>query len=203
MPTMPKKPQRRGKTPIEVRDASSTAEVRLCIGLASDRRNKKGVQEGRLVWNVVWESRCSHAGTKSQSIRENQSRESVATFAKANTLSGSFPEEVQLGTSDHRTSLDFDLFDLRRVYRELAFYTFTGNDASYDEHFARARPAASDDGSGENLNAFFVAFLDLRVDVDRIANPKLVYVFLQVSAFNGFKDLLAHDQTFCRAIGKS
>jgi len=118
----------------------------------------------------------------------------IATFAKPNTLAGTFAEEVQLGSADNRSTLDFDLFDFWRVERKLTLNTFASHNTTNHEHFARPGPAASDDGAAENLDPFFVAFLDLGVNVDRVTDPKFVNLFLEEGTLDRLEDLLAHDQ---------
>ena len=89
-------------------------------------------------------------------------------------------------------SFDFDLLDLRRVNRELTFHTFTADDTTNNEHFTRPGATLGNNGSAENLDPFLGTFLNLGIDVNGVADPKFVYLFLKIGAFNGLKNLLAH-----------
>jgi hypothetical protein len=90
-------------------------------------------------------------------------------------------------------SFYFDFFDPRRVHRKLSLDTFAPDDPANDEHFARTGPTFGDHGATENLDTFFLAFLNFGVNINGIADPKFVYLFLKIGAFNGLKNLLAHD----------
>jgi hypothetical protein len=88
------------------------------------------------------------------------------------------------------------------VQRELALDAFVGHDAAHREHFAAARTAASDDHTRENLDALFIAFKNLRVHVNRIADRKVRNFRLKARLFDELENLLAHgfillDVMFC------
>jgi hypothetical protein len=129
------------------------------------------------------------------------SNRSDAAFAEADTLAGSSTEEVQFGSTDNRSTFDFDFVDFGRVNGELAFDTFSGHDPSDDEHFPRTGSAASDDRATEDLNPLFVPFLNLGVHVDGVADTELIHTGLEVGAFNGLQNLLTHDSTAEQEMG--
>ena len=118
----------------------------------------------------------------------------VATFAKFHTLTSALTQEVEFRATDHRVSLNFDLLDLWRMNRELTFDTFTGDNSANHEHFPRARTTLGDDRTGKDLDPFFRAFLDLRMDVYGITDLEGIHFFLEIGLFNGLKNLLAHDR---------
>ena len=65
--------------------------------------------------------------------------------------------------------------------------------AADGEHLAGAGAAAGDHDAGEDLDAFFVAFQDLRVHVDRVADAELGNFGLEARLLDHFENLLAHD----------
>lgn len=117
-----------------------------------------------------------------------------ATFAKLHTLADSVSQEVELGPPDDRVTLNDNLFDLGRVQGKLSLNPLACHNAADDEHFTRTRTALGDHRAGENLNALFNAFLNLRVHVHGISDLEGIHVFLEIRLFNGLKDLLAHDR---------
>lgn len=117
----------------------------------------------------------------------------AATFAELHTLADSIAQEVEFGSTYYRVPLNIDLVNFRGVNGELTLNTFTGDDSTDNKHFARARSAFRDNRAGKNLDPFLVAFLDSRVHVYGVADLEGIHVFLEKRAFNGLKNLLAHD----------
>ncbi len=54
--------------------------------------------------------------------------------------------------------------------RKLSFHAFVGHDPTHGEHFPAAGAAAGNHDAREDLDPLFVAFEDLRMHVDRIAD---------------------------------
>ena len=106
-------------------------------------------------------------------------RPQSAAFLQADGLANATTQEVQLGPSDDAGPLDDDLFDARRVERELSFDSFSGDDPPNGERFIHSGACAGDHGAREDLDPFLVSLEDLRVDVDRIANFKLGWFRLE------------------------
>lgn len=135
---------------------------------------------------------CTSA-TEAAKFRIVLSKENLTSaFFQTNGLTGSLTEEVKLRTTNDGTSFDFDLVDTRRMNWELTFDTFTSNNATHDEHFASAGTALGDHGTRENLDSFFVTFLDLRVDIDCVPNSERIHFLLQGRLFNQLEQSLAH-----------
>src|SRR6185369_17017754 len=90
----------------------------------------------------------------------------TATFFQTHGLTGAFPQIVQLRPANFTTADNSNLFDLRRMERELALHTFVGHNPPHREHLTATRAAPRDHHTRKNLNALFVAFQDLGVHID-------------------------------------
>ena len=78
------------------------------------------------------------------------------------------------------------------MIRERSLDPFPGDDASDGEHLARPTTPATDDDSVKNLDSLFVAFLNLRVNIDGVADFKHERIGTQILVFNGFHVLVNH-----------
>jgi hypothetical protein len=107
-----------------------------------------------------------------------------AAFGQAGALPNAVAEEVEFRATNDRGTDDFDLRDTRAVERELAFDAFAGDDATNGEHFGGTAAAARDDDAVEDLNAFFVAFENLAVNVDDVADFKFGNALFFSASFN-------------------
>ena len=117
-----------------------------------------------------------------------------ASLFESNCLAASLSQEVELGSANHRTTLDFDLFNPWRVKWELSLNPFTSNNASDHKHFACAGTALSDHDTTENLDTLFGTFLNLGVDVHSVADAKFIDFLLEGGLLNQLENLLAHDR---------
>ena len=116
-----------------------------------------------------------------------------ATFLESNGFADTISQEVELGAANDARSLHDDLVDAWRVDGEFTFHTFTCNDTSYRERLVHAESSSGNHGSSENLDSFFFAFQNLRVNVDRIADVKLRRRFSEAALVDQFdKFLLVH-----------
>ena len=77
--------------------------------------------------------------------------------------------------------------------RELALNTFACNNTPDHKHFASARTALRNYDATKNLDAFFDAFLNLGVNVYRIADAKRIDFLPEGGLLNQLENLLAHD----------
>jgi hypothetical protein len=110
-------------------------------------------------------------------------------------FSGAFAEVIELGTS-RLTAADGDnIDDIRGMEREYAFDAFADDDAADGEHLVYAVTLAGDDGAGEDLDAFLVAFDYFAVDVNGIAYAEKGYVLFQAFTFNGIQQFCFHGLT--------
>src|SRR6056297_2653502 len=116
----------------------------------------------------------------------------AATLFEANGFADAVAEEVELGATHDAAPFDFDLIDAGAVERELPFDALAGDDPPDGEHFRRSRPAAGDGGSGEDLNPLFLAFQDLGLDIDRIADVELGDLRFDAGFFHQLHQLLTH-----------
>lgn len=115
-----------------------------------------------------------------------------ATLFETYRLAASLSQEVQLRTSDDRSTFDFDLVNARRVNWELSLDAFASNDTSHNKHFASTRTALCDNDPTENLDAFFNAFLDFGVDIHCVADAKRIDFLLEGGLLYQLENLLAH-----------
>jgi len=115
-----------------------------------------------------------------------------SAFFQSDGLTDAFAQEVKFGTPYNAASLDFDLRDPRAMDRKLAFDTFTGNDAANGEHFTTAMAALGDHDTAEDLDAFFVTFENLVVDIDGVADVKLRCVLFEAAFLDQFDDIGIH-----------
>jgi len=113
-------------------------------------------------------------------------------FFQADGLTDTFTQEVELGTANDAAALDFDLGDSWTVDRELTFHTFPGNDAANGEHFTTAMAALGDHDAAEDLDAFFITFENLVVDIDGVADVKFRCVLFEAAFLDQFDDVGIH-----------
>ena len=110
---------------------------------------------------------------------------------EADGFADTVAEEVELRASHHAGTFDNDFVDARRVKRELTFDTFAGNDAANGEGFVDASASSGNDGAAEDLDAFFVAFQNLRVDIDGVADLKFRLLFLHTGLSGQLQQFVA------------
>lgn len=112
---------------------------------------------------------------------------------QSHRLAHATTEKVEFRAADHAAANHFDLFNSRRVEGKFPLDPFVGYDATNRKHFTAARSAPPNHDAREDLDAFFVAFENLRVYVDRIADLEVGNFPPEHRLFNEFHDLLAHD----------
>ncbi len=127
-----------------------------------------------------------------------------AALFEADGLACALAEIEEFGSANDTAAFDFYLGDARRMERELTLNPLPGDDSSDRKHFASARSIASDDHTREDLDAFFFAFVDFGVNIDRVADIKFGAIFPEVRFFDVIKNFLAHRSFpyFFRATGR-
>ena len=94
----------------------------------------------------------------------------ATAFAKPGGFPDPVAKEVQFRPAYDAGPFDLDLGDPRRVDGKLAFHARALDDPADGEHLAAARSASGDHHSGEQLDAFLLAFENSAMHVDRVAN---------------------------------
>ena len=102
-------------------------------------------------------------------------------------LAGPLTEEVQLGPADFAAAGGHDIEHVGRVERELPLDALVADDSTDREALVDAPAPAGDDRTGEDLRTGLVAFLDSAVDVHRIADLEVRYLFLETLALNAIE----------------
>ena len=136
--------------------------------------------------------RESAAGFKQERRRINSIRRVVdlsfprlaLAFFQTCGFASAFTQIEQFRTANASMTLHFDMRNLRRVHRELSFHSFALNNSANNEHFTRAGAAASDYYTAENLDAFFCAFQNSRVDINTVTDRKLQRLLTQAGLFS-------------------
>jgi hypothetical protein len=106
-------------------------------------------------------------------------------------LSLAMPEIVEFGAAHLALSLDLNLGNSGRIYREDPLDAFTVADSPNREVGIDAGSFATDDNAAVDLDALLVALDDPRVNLHRVAHAKRRNVLLELFALNFFDD--AHD----------
>src|SRR5207237_3172007 len=119
----------------------------------------------------------------------------LALFFDARGFAAEIPEIVELCATDPAMAFDLDLIDRRRVKGEHSFDPDSAGDLANGEHLARTAAFARDDQSLEDLDALFVAFLDLDVDLDRVARREVGEVGARFARLDEFHDVSRHGFT--------
>src|SRR3954447_14072942 len=137
-------------------------------------------------------SRGSTAESSATRARSAQSRENLfsalAALFDACRFAPEIPEVVELRATDPAMAFHLDLVDRRRIQREHALHSDAAGDLAHGEHLARTAATAGDDDALEDLDALFVAFLDLHVHLDRVARRKVGDVGARFTRLDEFHD---------------
>lgn len=123
-------------------------------------------------------------------------------MGQSNSFAGSLSEEVELCSSGLSASNRLYIDDVGRVKREDAFDTFAAYHPAYGEHFIDPTSLAGDYRAVKNLDTFLLAFFDLVVDVNDIADFEIRHVFFQALAFDGVKQFGFHEYSPIRLLSK-
>ncbi len=115
-----------------------------------------------------------------------------AALFKASRLTNAVTEIVELCTTNDGGTKDFDLRDTRAVDREFTLDALTRDNAADSEGFANAGAATGNDVAIENLDTLFVAFKDLAMHVNAIADFKLGNAFFLGASFHQTNKFLTH-----------
>ena len=75
---------------------------------------------------------------------------------------------------------------------ELALDALTVDDTAHDKHLAGSAAGTGDDHAVKDLDTLFVAFEDLAVNVDGVADGELGNLRLTAEVFDLFENLLTH-----------
>src|SRR5271157_2388982 len=121
-------------------------------------------------------------------------------LAQARRFALQAAQVVQLGAAHAAGAHDVDMVDHRSVQRENALDAGAEAGLANGDGLAHAGVIAADHGALEGLQAFLVAFPDLHVDADGVANPELRKVgalvliqdLLQIGADHGLTPFLSH-----------
>src|SRR5436190_6911542 len=112
----------------------------------------------------------------------------LALFFDAGGFAAEIPEVVELCASDPAMAFNLDLIDRRRVEGKHPLHTDAAGNLADGEHLPRAAALAGDHDALEDLNALFVAFLDLHVDPDRVAGREVGDVGARFARLDQFHD---------------
>src|SRR2546426_8451280 len=93
-------------------------------------------------------------------------------FFDASGLAPECAHVIELCSADASGTDDLDLVDDLRVKREDAFHSMTERHLADRKCFARAAMLLRDTNPFEYLDALFIAFLDLHMNLDRIAGSE-------------------------------
>src|ERR1700730_3258994 len=92
-----------------------------------------------------------------------------ALFFDASGFSAEIPEVVELCSTDAAMAFNLDAIDRRGIEREHSLHAHPTRHLADREHLPRSASLARDDETLEDLDALFVAFLDLHVHLDGVA----------------------------------
>src|ERR1043165_5394777 len=112
----------------------------------------------------------------------------LATLFDARRFPSEVPEVVELCATDPAMAFHLDLIDRRRIQRQHALHSDAAGDFAHGEHLARAAALAGEDDALEDLDALFVAFLDLHVHLDRVARREVGDVGARFARLDEFHD---------------
>src|SRR5688572_26435250 len=124
-----------------------------------------------------------------------------ALLFDARGFSAEIPEVVELRTTDPAMTFYLDSINRGGVEREHSLHTNTTRDLADSEHLARAATLAGEDDALEDLDALFVAFLDLHVDLDRVAGREVRDIAPRLARLYDFHDFW-HDTNSCGFLRK-
>src|SRR4030095_10884366 len=93
-------------------------------------------------------------------------------FGDAGGATRALAQVVELRAANGALGGDLDLVEAGRVYREGALDADAVGRLAHRERLAGAGPAAPEDGSLEDLDAFLVALDDAHVNLDGVARPE-------------------------------
>src|SRR5438128_5708989 len=96
-----------------------------------------------------------------------------ALLFDARGFSAEIPEVVELRTTDPAMTFHLDAIDRRRIERKHSLHTHSAGNFTHCEHLARPAALAGNDQALEDLDALFVAFLDLHVDFHRVSRLEI------------------------------
>jgi hypothetical protein len=89
-------------------------------------------------------------------------------------------------------AFNLDVIDAGRVQREHALYADSAGDFADGEHLPRTAAFTRDHQTLKNLDALFVAFFDLDVNLDRVAGGEVGHVGSRFTRFDEFHEILSH-----------
>lgn len=89
-------------------------------------------------------------------------------------------EVEQTGFHRNRLAFDFDFDHVRAVDRENAFNAFAVGNAAHRESFLDSRTLVADYDAGEDLDTFFVAFANFRVNANTVTDAEIRAVGLNL-----------------------
>ena len=116
-------------------------------------------------------------------------------FGETGCLTNTVTQEVKLRATNNRAANDLDTSDLRGMEGELSLDALTVDNTADDEHFAGSAARTGDDDTVKDLNTFFVAFEDLAVNIDGVADGELGNLRLAAEVFDLLENLLTHRKT--------
>src|SRR4051794_37373269 len=98
------------------------------------------------------------------------------------------PEVVELCAADPAMAFNLDAIDAGGVEREHALHADPARNLANGEHLARSTAFTGDHHALEDLNALFVAFFDLDVDLDGVAGGEVRNVGTRFARLDDFHD---------------
>src|SRR5688500_8811343 len=110
-------------------------------------------------------------------------RSDFALFFDAGCFASEIPEVIELCATDSPMTFHLDAIDGRRIQRKHAFHTDPARHLPYREHLTAAAAATRHHNALENLDALFIAFLDLHVHPYCVAESEVRKVFPHLAGF--------------------
>ena len=125
--------------------------------------------------------------------RDGNHRLTCTDALDASGFTAQVAEVIQFGATHTTHDRDFDLGDFGRVDGERTFDAATIGNLANGERFANATTATANDDTFENLDAFFVAFLNIDVHANGIAGTEIRQVGANLFLFNCCNNWASHD----------
>ncbi len=108
----------------------------------------------------------------------------AVTFRKLYALAASLSEIIKFGPFALAAAYSLNINHIGTMKREYSLNTFVVDDAPNCEHLVYTAAFAGNYSAGEDLNAFFIAFVYFAVHIDRIAYLEVRKFIFQTLFFN-------------------
>ena len=101
-------------------------------------------------------------------------------FLDLGALADSVAQIVELCTANLTAADDFNLFNVRGMYREGLLHAYTVGYASYGKGLGDSAAVLGNDGAFEKLNSLSVALFDSVVNLDGVTDVEYGGIFLEL-----------------------